>query len=56
MLENIRANYGPIRVAIVDTDCHHGMARRTSIGTTPTPSLFPFTRTQNLISGNWLSG
>jgi len=23
MLENIRANYGPIRVAIVYTDCHH---------------------------------
>lgn len=27
MLENIRANYGPIRVAIVDTDCHHEIGR-----------------------------
>lgn len=24
MLENLRAKYGPCRVAIVDTDCHHG--------------------------------
>lgn len=24
MLEHIREHYGPLRVAIVDTDCHHG--------------------------------
>lgn len=24
MLENLRAKYGPLRIAIVDTDCHHG--------------------------------
>jgi len=24
MLENLRAKYGPLRAAIVDTDCHHG--------------------------------
>ncbi len=24
MIEHLRAHYGPLRVAIVDTDCHHG--------------------------------
>ena len=24
MIENLRSRFGPLRVAIVDTDCHHG--------------------------------
>jgi acetoin utilization deacetylase AcuC-like enzyme len=35
MIEFLRRAYGIDRVAIVDTDCHHGTAPRTSTGTIP---------------------
>ena len=40
-LERIRQEYGNLRVAIVDTDCHHGDVQKIYIGMIRIPYLFP---------------
>ena len=49
MLERIRQDYGDLRVAIIDTDCHHGTVPRIYTGTTEIPCSYPFIRTAEIL-------
>ena len=54
MLENIRTRNGPMRTAIVDTDCHHGRHPRYLLERQKHPFYFLSPRWQNPLSRNRL--